>query len=161
MSDLVMIENGKAFAMSHEVADKFGKEHRTIYRKVEDLISSQPEFGNANFGITSYVTGQNKTHSCFQMTRDGFAMIAMSLTGREAEAWKIKYINAFNMMESALIGTAPTLETVNQIVKRAESDKQIASDCGSQLAKYKRVKKKNEDDLSVAMKSVQMALGFK
>lgn len=161
MEDLVMIKNGNAFVMSHIVAEKFNKEHRTIYRKVEDLIKSQPEFGAANFGVTTYTTGQNKTHNCFEMTRDGFAMVAMSLTGKEAEDWKVKYINAFNKMESALNDIIPTLSTVNEIVKKAESDKQIASECGSQLAKYKKVKKHNEEQLSIAMNEVQIGLGFK
>ena len=51
MENLVMIKNGNAFVMSHIVAEKFNKEHRTIYRKVEELIKSQPEFGAANFGF--------------------------------------------------------------------------------------------------------------
>lgn len=156
-----MVESGKVFVMSHEVAERFNKEHRTIYRKINDLISSQPIFGNANFGATTYTTGQNKTHKCYQMTRDGFAMIAMSLTGKEAEEWKVKYINAFNKMESALTGVIPTLSTVNEIVKKAESDKQIASECGSQLAKYKKIKKHNEEELTAAMDHVQIGLGFK
>jgi Rha family phage regulatory protein len=160
MENLVMVEAGKVFVMSHEVAAKFNKEHRTIYRKISELIDSHPEFGDANFGVTTYKTGQNKTHNCYQMTRDGFSMIAMSLTGREAEEWKIKYINAFNKMESALINLSPTLETVNQIVKRAESDKQIASDCGKQLSIYRKVKAQNERDLSKALESVQFSLGF-
>ena len=161
MENLVMVQSGKVFVMSHEVADKFNKEHRTIYRKINDLISSQPSFGNANFGATTYTTGQNKTHNCYQMTRDGFAMIAMSLTGKEAEDWKVKYINAFNKMESALTSVIPTLSTVNEIVKKAESDRHIASQCGSQLARYRKIKKHNDEQLSSAMKEVQIELGFK
>lgn len=160
MESLVMVESGKVFVMSHEVADKFEKEHRTIYRKIDDLMVSHPDFGAANFGATSYTTGQNKTHKCYQMTRDGFCMIAMSLTGSKAEAWKVKYISAFNKMESALTEMIPTLSTVNEIVKKAESDKQIASECGSQLARYKKVKKSNHDKLSSAIESVQISLGF-
>lgn len=160
MSELVMIENGKTYALSHEVAQKFKKEHRTIYRKIEGLIKSQPEFGSANFGVTTYVTDQNKTHNCFQMTRDGFAMIAMSLTGKEAENWKIKYMNAFNAMEDALKTMQPTLTTLNEIVKKSESDKAIASACGSELAKYKKIKKSNETAFEDASKQVQISLGF-
>ncbi len=160
MENLVMIDSGRTYVTSNSVAEKFNKSHRTIHRKIEELIKSQPDFGDANFGATTYITGQNKIHKCFEMTRDGFCMIAMSLTGRKAEEWKVKYINAFNLMESALVDVAPTLESVNQIVKRAESDKQIASECGSQLAKYKKVKKNNQEKLDSAIKSVQISLGF-
>lgn len=160
MSELVMIESGKAYALSHDVAVKFNKEHRTIYRKIKDLIKSQPEFSAANFGATTYTTGQNKTHACYQMTRDGFALVAMSLTGKAAENWKIKYMNAFNAMENALKTMQPTLTTMNEIVKKSESDKAIASACGSELAKYKKVKKQNEEAFESASKQVQMSLGF-
>jgi len=161
MEKLVMIIDGKPFANSTLVADKFKKQHRQILDSIRRIIKNQPEFGRANFCATSYTTGQNKTHSCFEMTRDGFAMVAMGLTGNEAMKWKVKYINAFNKMESALLDLTPTLETVNEIVKKAESDKQIASGCGSQLAKYKKVKKQNAEKLESAMQSVQMTLGFK
>ncbi len=161
MEDLVMVVSGKAFVTSNAVADKFGKEHRNLMRNIKSLIESQPEFGSLNFERTTYTTGQNKTHECYNMTRDGFCMIAMSLTGRKAEQWKVKYINAFNKMEVALVEMIPTLESVNQIVKKAESDKQIASECGSQLARYKKVKKNNQEKLDSAIKSVQISLGFK
>ena len=161
MSDLVMIENGKVFVTSNMVADRFGKAHRSVMRNVRCIIELHPDFGAHNFVRTSYTTSQNKTHECFEMTRDGFAMLAMGFTGREAAEWKIKYIQAFNKMEDALRGVSPTLKTVNEIVKKAQSDKQIASDCGSQLARYRKIKSKNEADLSEALSAVQISLGFK
>lgn len=161
MEDLVMIKDGSAFVMSHVVAEKFGKQHRQILDNIRSVIKNEPEFGSANFRATTYTTGQNKTHICFEMTRDGFSIIAMGLTGKEAMKWKAKYITAFNKMESALKDLIPTISTVNEIVKKAESDKQIASECGSQLAKYRKVKKYNDESLNAAMKEVQISLGFK
>ena len=160
MNNLVSVESGVIVVSSVDVSDKFGKIHRDVMRSIKKLATSTGDFGMRNFAHTSYTTSQNKTHECYNMTRDGFALLAMGFTGNEALEWKIKYINAFNSMESALLNTAPTLETVNQIVKRAESDKQIASECGSQLSKYKRIKAKNDSDLSAAIRSVQLALGF-
>lgn len=160
MEKLVMINGNKVFVTSNLVSDKFNKAHRSVLRNIRSIIESHPDFGMHNFVRTSYTTNQNKTHECFEMTRDGFAMLAMGFTGSEANSWKIKYIEAFNKMESALVDVAPTLESVNHIVKRAESDKQIASECGSQLAKYKKVKKNNQEKLDSAIKSVQISLGF-
>lgn len=160
MRDLVSMKNGKAFVLSIDVAEKFGKQHRQILDNIRKVIKNEPEFGCANFCATTYTTGQNKTHECFELSRDGFAMIAMGLTGSKAMSWKAKYIDAFNKMEMALNDVAPTLETVNQIVKKCESDKQIASECGSQLAKYRAIKKKNTERLDAAMNSVQMSLGL-
>lgn len=161
MSDLVFMNNGKIFASTVVIAEKFNKPHKTVLRNVRSIISNDSEFGGHNFVLTSYTTSQNKVHECFEMTRDGFAMLAMSFTGKEAMKWKVKYIGAFNKMESALIDVAPTLESVNAIVKKCESDKEIASECGSQLAKYKKIKKSNQEKLGSAIESVQMALGFK
>lgn len=38
----------------------------------------------------------------YYMNRDGFAIIAMGFTGKDAVEWKWKYINAFNTMEEIL-----------------------------------------------------------
>ena len=110
MNIAVIEVNGIPMVTSKNVADKFDKQHRTIYRKVEDLIKSQEKFGAANFGVSSYVSEQNKELPCYTMTRDGFSMIAMSLTGKEAETWKIKYISAFNAMEQELLKQNDGLE---------------------------------------------------
>lgn len=160
MNDLVKFSDGVVFAESQNVADKFNKAHRTIVRKIEQMFDSSPEFSDANFGVTEYTTSQNKVHKCYSMTRDGFCMIAMSLTGRDAEEWKIKYINAFNMMEDSLKEMPVTMQTINEIVKKAESDKSIASACGAQLARYRKIKKENSEKLSLAMSEVQNNLGF-
>jgi Rha family phage regulatory protein len=102
--------NGIPMTDSKNVSDKFKKEHRTIYRKVSQLMVSQPVFGAANFGVSSYTSEQNKTLPSYTMTRDGFSMIAMSLTGPEAEEWKIKYIKAFNAMEKIISRDHDTIE---------------------------------------------------
>ena len=36
------------------------------------------------------------------MNRDGFTLLAMGFTGKDALEWKLKYIRAFNMMEEQL-----------------------------------------------------------
>ena len=36
------------------------------------------------------------------MNRDGFSLLSMGFTGKEALEWKLKYINAFNQMEEKL-----------------------------------------------------------
>ena len=139
----------------------FGKEHKMILRKINALLETQPDFGKRNFALTSYTTDQNKTHPCYEMTRDGFCMVAMSLTGQDAEEWKIKYIKAFNIMEDTLKTMLPRLSTLNTIVKKAESDKKIASECGAQLAKYKEIKRENDQKIKDAINIIQLELGFK
>jgi phage regulator Rha-like protein len=38
----------------------------------------------------------------YRVTRDGFAILAMGFTGKEAMRWKEAYIRAFNLMEAKL-----------------------------------------------------------
>lgn len=38
----------------------------------------------------------------YLMNRDGFTLLAMGFTGKDALQWKMKYIAAFNEMEQAL-----------------------------------------------------------
>ena len=38
----------------------------------------------------------------YLMNRDGFSLLAMGFTGKEAVQWKLKYIEAFNQMEKQL-----------------------------------------------------------
>ena len=156
---IVVAKDGLATTNTKLVADIFKKEHRHVIRDINQLKCS-PEFKKANFVEGFYISEQNKKLKCYDITRDGFAFLCMGFTGAKAAEWKEKYINAFNQMESALTNLSPMLETVNQIIKRAESDKQIASDCGKQLSNYRKVKKQNEEDLSSALNSVQLSLGF-
>ena len=45
----------------------------------------------------------NRPEPYVRMTRDGFTLLCMGFTGKEAMHWKIAYINAFNKMEQVLI----------------------------------------------------------
>jgi len=46
------------------------------------------------------------------MTRDGFTLIVMGFTGKDAMAWKLRYIEAFNAMEAELAQQVPTTGTL-------------------------------------------------
>ncbi len=54
-----------------------------------------------------------------------------------------------------------TMEALNELTKKIESDKEIASKCGSALAHYKRVKRENKESWIKSANEVQFNLGFK
>ena len=59
--------------------------------------------GLTNFRQTPYVeptTGQ--TYRSYDMDRNGFTLLCMGFTGTKALKWKLRYIEAFNAMESEL-----------------------------------------------------------
>ena len=101
MNDLVIVKNGKAICNSLMVAEKFDKRHDNVLRDIEKLECS-PEFRLLNFEESSYTNSQNKTMPMIEMTRDGFSILCMGFNGKEAMAWKEKYIAAFNAMEDTI-----------------------------------------------------------
>lgn len=94
--------NGHGMATSLQVAERFGKQHKTVLRAIENLACSEG-FGRRNFAPSSYVNRQGKIQPMVEMTRDGFVMLAMGFTGPQAMAWKESFIEAFNQLEQAYI----------------------------------------------------------
>lgn len=101
MNDLVVLNLGVPMVDSVLVGKKFKKDHRQILDAIRRVESESPEFWRANFFASTYVV-RGKDYENYLMTRDGFSLIAMGFTGREALQWKVSYINAFNAMEKAL-----------------------------------------------------------
>ena len=96
-------ENGQVLASSREVAEKFGKRHDSVLRVIDNLIKSDSTIlWSEMFRETTYTNSRGKNYRCFDMNRDGFSLLCMGFTGKEALEWKLKYINAFNQMEEKL-----------------------------------------------------------
>lgn len=125
----VVLTNNQATTTSTAVAEYFGKNHRHVLRAIDNLIAEMPEETHQrNFGqmFRKVEIGQGAMREFreFTLTRDGFALLAMGFTGKEAMQWKIAYLEAFNKMEAALKAEAfaPTVinpaqqNTLQQIV---------------------------------------------
>jgi Rha family phage regulatory protein len=103
-SPTVSTRDGQVLASSRDVASVFSKEHRAVLRAIDDLIAQEPALSLRNFVQGSYTlpsTG-GQEHRCFDMTRDGFTLLAMGFTGAKALKWKLAYIDAFNRMEQSV-----------------------------------------------------------
>lgn len=97
MSELINIINDEVVTTSLRVAEYFHKRHATVLRSIEGLISENTKMW---FHKSTYKTeGNNKAYPMYYINRDGFSLLAMGFTGKDALAWKIKYIEAFNQME--------------------------------------------------------------
>ena len=115
MNEIILSEqNGQVLASSREVAEKFGKAHGSILKTIcgetrngkhvnglcdEILASGNPL---TKYFIKSTYMNRGKEYPEYLMTRDGFSLLAMGFTGKEAVEWKLKYIDAFNQMEDRL-----------------------------------------------------------
>ena len=106
---IVFEKGGEAFANSREIAVFFDKEHRHVLEAIDKLIAAEPKLGSAEFSANPYVEPQNgQTYRSYDITRDGFSLLAMGFTGAKALKWKLRYIEAFNIMESELRDRAAT-----------------------------------------------------
>ena len=103
MKDLVFRgQNDQVITTSLLVAETFEKEHRNVLKSIRKLMSATNVAVAQMFDETTYVNEQGKEQPMFFMNRDGFTLLAMGFSGEKALEFKVKYINAFNKMETEL-----------------------------------------------------------
>ena len=101
----LLMADGQPTATSLQVAEHFGKRHGDVIRAIRNLGCSDG-YRERNFALTiNRVPGPKgalRDEPMYHITRDGFALLAMGFTGKEAMRWKEAYIAAFNAMEAKL-----------------------------------------------------------
>ena len=100
MENLVEIKNHQVVVSSRQVAEKFGKEHRNVLANIREILGA--ENSAAKFFKEDSVEYRGQKFPIYIMNRDGFTLLTMGFTGKEALQWKMKYIAAFNEMEKQL-----------------------------------------------------------
>lgn len=103
MNNLVIMHDQQAVTTSLILAEAFEKEHRNVIRTIETKIGELNfEQSLKMFSKGEYINTQNKQQPMYYLNRDGFTFIAMGFTGRKADEFKLKYIDAFNKMEEQI-----------------------------------------------------------
>lgn len=116
----LFLRAGAFHCNSRDLATHFGKQHKNVLRDIDRLMEDLGgEFGRLNFEPSSYLNEQSKQQRCFNLSRDGFTLLAMGFTGSDAIAWKVRYLEAFNAMESEL-RQIPTIGAAPEVVARIE-----------------------------------------
>ncbi|WP_051326991.1 Rha family transcriptional regulator [Desulfatibacillum aliphaticivorans] len=84
------------------IADKFGKRHSNVIQTIRNLEANgcPREFNELNFKLVDYWDAKGEQRPMYQITRDGFMMLAMGFTGKKAMGIKVQFIRAFNSMEA-------------------------------------------------------------
>ncbi len=104
--DLSVID-GVIYTTSLQVAQHFDKRHDTVLRAIRNLVSDLPQEHLRNFAemvVENEIgSGATRQDPAYRLTRDGFTLLAMGFTGKEALQWKLAYITAFNKMEAELV----------------------------------------------------------
>lgn len=121
-SPKLKVINNHAYASSIDVANKFHKQHFHVMREIENLIIQiQTTFNESESGVNTskngcierdflyisfepqtYKDSRNREQKFYYLTRDAFALLAMSFTGQRAMTWKLRYMASFNAMEFQL-----------------------------------------------------------
>lgn len=144
----IFTKNGDIFTTSLDIAEKFGKVHKNVIQAIENSFAEQESLGseNANFSRLNFqpsnYTKRGKTYPLYNITKDGFSLLAMGFTGKEAMNWKIKYINAFNYLikENATLREFIFLNATDpekQILRlRSIAGRRIETDAIQELVDY-------------------------
>lgn len=104
---LEFLDETRPAVLSTEVALRFQKKHQHILRDIDRIHSQVPKiFFETNFGLIEREVavgfGMRKERS-YLLTRDAFSLLVMGFTGSAAVRWKLKYIEAFNSLEAAVL----------------------------------------------------------
>lgn len=102
----VQINHSEPVTTSEFVAKAFGKEHKNILRKIEEIFTQVPDsFFKLNFKFNEKLVkvgfGERRD-KFYELTKDGFILLVMGFTGKNAMSIKIAYINAFNAIAEKL-----------------------------------------------------------
>ena len=105
LSPSVSIVSGSPVVSSLSVAEHFEKQHKNVLRQIDALKADLgADFNGLNFAPVAYLDAKGESRPSYNLSRDGFTLLAMGFTGKKALAWKVRYIEAFNAMEAQLRG---------------------------------------------------------
>ncbi|MGK4099196.1 Rha family transcriptional regulator [Ligilactobacillus salivarius] len=129
MNNLVIMHDQQAVTTSLILAEAFEKEHSKVIRSIEQKINGAKNGLVKNmFAEATYLDRKGEQRKMYYLNRDGFTFIAMGFTGRKADEFKLKYIDAFNRMEEQIRNQSLQLVTANaDDLKRANLLYKIAN----------------------------------
>ena len=130
-NDLMIFERKEmAVVSSRVIAERFNKRHNNLLSSITAITKGLLENKQtpAQYFVKSWYTEEQngQTYPEYLCTRDGFSLLVMGFTGKDALEWKVKYINAFNQMEAFILErkSSEWLMTRKQgkLIRRAETD---------------------------------------
>ncbi|MBC3780617.1 Rha family transcriptional regulator, partial [Campylobacter fetus subsp. fetus] len=105
-------QGNQVFCTSLDVARVFRKRHKNVLRDIENILNDLREIGDLqyklNFELSFKVRkiqgfkGRERKYPYYNLTRDGFSILAMGFSGLEALKFKLAFIDGFNQMEELL-----------------------------------------------------------
>ncbi len=137
MNELVFIQNNEILVSSKDIAINFSKRHDHVLRDIENIKEKDVPNFEEMFHKGESKDSYGRSQPCYFMNRDGFTLLAMGFTGKQALDWKIKYINAFNQMEKQLKSTTPQLTSEELMAKALIEANSVLARQSKQLEEQK------------------------
>ena len=160
-SPIITIKNGYATTTSRNVAIVFGKPHNDVLKNIRQIIAdSGDKLAAGNFSLCNYKGNNNKKCPMYELTRDGFTLLAMGFTGKRALEFKLAYINAFNEMERKL-ANSNQLTTVRPHTRKLPTVRTKREICLSDIDKVRiavLIKTTINSELQDMLKKIHIAM---
>ena len=121
MNELVIMHDKQAVTTSLVLAEVFEKKHQHVLRDI-DALKDVSNFGQMFFE-SNEPDSYGRDRRIYFMNRDGFTLIAMGYTGSKAMEFKLKYIDAFNQMETYIKDNSAKLSTDKRLEIMEENAK--------------------------------------
>lgn len=136
-SKVVMLSGQQVMTDSRKVAPRFRKRHGDVLRAY-DRLDCDEDFNRRNFASVTYIDAKGEMRRSIQMTKDGFMLLVMGFTGREATKAKVAFINAFNEMAEFIQSQASgALMRWEVAYLEFRHDQDHASRCGKDLSAWR------------------------
>jgi anti-repressor protein len=104
-------DKGTPVTDSLKVAKVFDKQHKNVLKSIRNL-AAQNLAAKKWFYETTYLDTRGQQQPMFVMNRDGFSLLAMSLTGEKALQFKVAFIDLFDKMEKTIKEQMPTTPAI-------------------------------------------------
>ena len=107
MANLVKYYKGDVLTNSYLVADKFGKQHNYVVKKIDTLLKDCNKYKvkerlELNFVKTEKIY-RGQSFKMYLMDKEAFSLLCMQFSGKKAREWQYKFNKAFYDMERALL----------------------------------------------------------
>lgn len=143
-TDAVEVKDGHPVTSSLRIADIFGKQHKDVLKRIENLDCSE-EFNRRNFAPVEYIDAKGESRPAYELTRDGFSYLCMGFTGARAAAFKEAYIERFNALEAAQSNgrnfalTVPPVLTLGEYIETRDHLNDLKAELDVLFAQFKEV----------------------
>ncbi|MCD1025740.1 Rha family transcriptional regulator [Enterococcus sp. SMC-9] len=128
--DLVIMKDRQAVTTSLNLAESFEKEHKNVIQVIESKIQSAENSAHYKkmFALGSYKDSRGREQKMYFMNRDGWTFIAVGFTGKKADSFKLKYIDAFNEMEQVIRRSTVPTTIEDMMIYQLEEMKEVKTD---------------------------------